>query len=225
MKRSFFKLCAICAATVMNGTIHAAGVASTFDTDADGWYVSDYLGVGTASATWISGVIQTIDQFSETSFHAPAKFNGNWSSLYGSTLSFDLTEVGRDANADDYHTAVIASGNKILYWYGGAPSTSFTTFVATLSTSDTRWRLGGSGFSPTSGVAPTEADFLAVLSNVTRLQINGEFITGPDDTRLDNVVLGAVPEPGNAALYLIGLAAVAGAVRQSSRRSQEAPTP
>ena len=154
----------------------AAGVSSTFDTDADGWFVSDFSGVGSAPVNWNAGVIQTGDAFAETSFHAPFKFNGDWSGLYGSSLSFDLTEVGRDAGADAYYTALIASGTDVLYWYGGAPLTTFT-----------------------------------------RLQINGEFITGSDDTRLDNVILGAVPEPHTYLMLSLGLVAVGVGARRMKR--------
>lgn len=203
----------LCAAALLAslpfGSARAAGVGSTFDVDADGWYVSDYLGNGSTSANWLNGVIQTGDAFGETAFHAPDKFNGDWSALYGSTLSFDLTEIGRDAGADSYYTASIASGSQVLYWYGGAPLPTFTTFVATLSATDARWRLGGSGFDPTSGLAPTAAQFQSILGNVTRLQINAEFITGGDDTSLDNVILGPVPEPQTYLLLIAGVAALA----------------
>lgn len=195
----------------------AAGVSSTFDTDADGWFVSDFSGVGSAPVNWNAGVIQTGDAFAETSFHAPFKFNGDWSGLYGSSLSFDLTEVGRDAGADAYYTALIASGTDVLYWYGGAPLATFSTFTAPLSALDTRWRLGGSGFNPASGVAPTQAQFQGILGNVTRLQINGEFITGSDDTRLDNVILGAVPEPHTYLMLSLGLVAVGVGARRMKR--------
>lgn len=203
LRNLFFRSTIFTVATI--GTAHAVGVSSTFDTGVDGWYVSDYLGNGATTVNWSSGAIQTDDQFSETSFHAPAKFTGDWSSLYGSTLSFDLTEVGRDSGADSYHTAIIASGSNILYWYGGAPLTTFTTFVANLSITDSRWRFGGSGFDPNSGTSPTAAQFQNVLGNITRLQINSEFITGADDTRLDNVFLGPVPEPETYSMLLAGL--------------------
>ena len=207
------KVARACAAVLLAGaalaTAHAQGVASSFDADADGWFVSNFDGSGSAPVTWISGVIQTDDQFGETAFHAPAKFNGDHAALYGSTLSFDLTEVARDGAADNYYTAIIASGADVLYWYGGAPQTVFTTFVAQLSATDTRWRLGGSGFNPSAGSAPTEAQFLSILGNITRLQVNAEFVTGTDNTRLDNVILGAVPELQTYLLMGLGLGLLA----------------
>ncbi|MCV2351795.1 laminin B domain-containing protein [Paucibacter sp. Y2R2-4] len=196
----------------------AAGAGSTFDVNADGWSVSDLPGTSSVSASWEAGVIRTDDQFAETSFRAPAKFLGNWSSLYGSTLSFDLTEVSIDSNGADYYTALIGSGDQVLYWYGGAPLPTFSTFVASLSAADTRWRLGGTGFNPASGAAPTEAQFQTILGNVTRLQINAEFKTGPDDSRLDNVLLGPVPEPASLVLLALGLGVVI--TRVSKTRTQ-----
>jgi hypothetical protein len=206
-------------ALVATLNVHANSVTSTFDTNADGWYITNYDGTGSALVNWVAGTIQTGDVYSETSFHAPTKFNGDWSSLYGSSLSFDLTEVARDTNANSYYTAIIASGSQALYWYGGAPLPTFSTFIAPLTASDTRWRLGGSGFSPISGATPTEAQFKSILSNVTRLQINAEFVTGNDNTRLDNVVLGTVPEPQGLTLLVCGLAFLAVLNRKSMRKS------
>ena len=210
--------CAALVAGLALGQAHAKSASSTFDTDADGWTISNYDGIGSSAATWQAGTLQTGDAFSETSFRAPVKFIGDWSSAYGTALQFDLTETARDAGADAYYTALIASGAQTLYWYGGAPLPTFTTFVAPLLATDTRWRLGGSGFNPASGVAPSETQFLAILGNVTRLQINGEFVTGADNSRLDNVVLGAVPEPETYLMLLGGLAVLALKRRQSTRR-------
>lgn len=200
------------------GSAQAAGVASTFDTNSDGWFVSDYLGNGSAAVAWSAGTIGTNDQFGETSFHAPEKFNGDKSSFYGSSLSFDLEEATKDSGANAYYTLIIASGADVLYWYGGAPLPTFTSFSALLSSTDTRWRLGGTGFNPGSGVAPTAAQFQSILANVTRLQINGEFTTGPDNTHLDNVILGAVPEPQTYMMMALGL----GVLTMVKRRVKQA---
>jgi hypothetical protein len=217
---SFIALALFAGAAATNA--HAVGASSSFDANADGWFISNYDGTDSAAANWTNGVIQTDDKFGETSFHAPTKFNGDWSSLYGSTLSFDLTETGRDANAGNYYTAIIASGTNVLYWYGGAPTTEFTTFVASLAVTDSRWRLGGTGFDPTTGVAPNAAQFQSVLSNVTRIQVNAEFITGADNSRLDNVILGPVPEPETYAMLLAGLGLMGALARRRKQKSMTA---
>ena len=60
----------------------------------------------------------------------------------------------------------------------------------------------------------TQANFgsnlASILSNVTELQIRGEFITGPEEEGLDNVKLTSpgVPEPSTWAMMLLGFAGV-----------------
>jgi len=54
-------------------------------------------------------------------------------------------------------------------------------------------------------MAPTATEFQSILGNITRLQINAEFITGPHNTRLDDVILGAVPEPQTWLMLGLGL--------------------
>ena len=56
------------------------------------------------------------------------------------------------------------------------------------------WLLGG--------VAPTQAQMLQVLGNVTDLQIRGEFVSGSDIGSLDNVSM--IPEPTSLALLGLG---------------------
>ena len=54
--------------------------------------------------------------------------------------------------------------------------------------------------------ARRQAQFLSVLSDLTGLQIRGEFITGPDNGDLDNVTLGGASVPEPSTLTLAGLA-------------------
>ena len=196
-----------------------AAISSTFDTGTDGWAMRDISGSGSGVPTWSAGAIESADINGWNSFAAPAKFLGNLSGAYGGTLSFDMYDQYRDSNANDYFTVLIASGNTVLYWYGGAPSTtSFTSFSARLDETDTRWRMNGSGASPTTGTAVTKAVFQSVLGNVSRLQFDADWNTGSDVARLDNVVIAAVPEPETFALLMAGLGLVGAVARRKSSK-------
>ncbi|MEQ8496041.1 MAG: laminin B domain-containing protein, partial [Gammaproteobacteria bacterium] len=68
------------------------------------------------------------------------------------------------------------------------------------------------------GAAATQADLQTVFGALDRLRIRGEYISGSDIGRLDNVSLSAVPLP--AAAWLLG-PAVAGLY--ASRRRHTRP--
>ncbi len=194
----------------------AATHISTFDTGNEGWLVANISsapGAGTP-AGWdsVNQRLTTSDLYSWTTFSAPASLLGNRLAYYGGTISFDLMDDLKDANADTVATFGIASGTTSMFWFGGAPSTrAMTTFVAGLSEADTRWRIGGLPTDFTSGTAPTQAEFQAVLSALTMLRINADWRTAGNDTAaLDNVLLQSpVPEPAPALLLAAGLAAMA----------------
>lgn len=197
-------------------TAQAAASLSSFDTGNEGWLVANIIdapGAG-GGADWdsVNQRLTTRDLYTWTTFSAPAALLGNQLAYYGGTLSFDLMDDQKDANADSVATFGIAAGATSMFWFGGSPSTTaMTTFVAGLSETDTRWRLGGSPLDVTSGTAPTQAQFQAVLSALTLLRINADWRTAYNDTAvLDNVLLlSPVPEPTPALLLAAGLAALA----------------
>lgn len=199
------------------GSAQAVTRSSTFDTDNEGWLVANIAaapGAGTA-AVWDSASqrLVTSDLYTWTTYSAPTAWMGNRVAFYGGTLSFDLMDDLKDDNADTVATFGISAGSTSMYWFGGAPSTtSMTTFTATLSEADTRWRIGGLPTNAALGTLPTAAEFQAVLSGLTLLRINADWRTAGNDTStLDNVVLQSapVPEPGAAALLAAGLAVLA----------------
>ena len=202
----------------------AAQIASHFDSNAEGWRVSDISnppGAGSV-ANWDSIMqrITTSDISAWTTYSAPVAFLGNKLGYYGGSFSFELTDNLKDLNADSVATFGIASGTTALYWFGGSPSTtSMTSFSASLSAADLRWRINGLPTNLASGSAPTAAQFQAVLGALSAIRINADWKTaGNDLTALDNVVLASAPVPEPSAGWLMGLGAVAVALRLRSRR-------
>ncbi len=173
----------------------AFGQFSNFDFDAEGWtatgFNSSYAlppsgssNVSYNAAAGFNGPgIFVTDIFQEVFFSAPAKFLGNKSSAYGSTLTFDSKVTYTDSV--DYPMVIIANGTQGLWCRNGSLPIDVWSHVSLNLTPSSIWHFG----SP-SGPVPTEAEFKQVLSNVTGLYIIAEWKTGPDETYLDNVRLG-----------------------------------
>jgi hypothetical protein len=119
---------------------------------------------------------------------APANFLGNQISAFGKSLKFDLRQV-IGGGADQFATDdVILEGASLRLVFDLNPeppvSGAWAKFDVPLR-ADAGWKIGG--------VAATEEQIRAALANITRLQIRGEYQTGPDTGYLDNVVLGSEP--------------------------------
>jgi len=115
-------------------------------------------------------------------FQAPVEFGGDASSAYGGTLEFDMfiTEVVEPFASPD---VILASADRTLVFDLPAdPGLDWTHQVVPLD--ETVW------LDSLTGVLPTQEEFLSVLASVDRLQIRGEYNTGPDTGSLDNVRLG-----------------------------------
>ena len=170
----------------------AAAASSTFDTDDEGWTITGDAQAGGAEPTHNGtggnpgGYIAATDdvQGGVWYFRAPASFHGDFSSGYGTNLTFDLQQssLSNQFNAVDIYLR--GAGLELRYDTASNPGIDWTNYSVLLQ-EQAGWTLNGS--------APTQAEFLQVLGDVTDLQIRGEYIPGPDVGGLDNVVF--VPEP------------------------------
>lgn len=207
-----------------------AYVSSTFDTGADGWTHAPG-GDADTTVTWEAtggnpgGALLMNDaaEGNNDYFLAPAEYLGNDSSYYGGTLSFDVNDVyGNEQYPND---VVFLSGDGITLAYNTGAFAANTWFHATAPLTETSgWyintTLGG-------GTVPTKTQFQDVLSDVTSLEILGDFTTYADVTTLDNVVLAGPGTPSGVPLppavwsgltLLAGIAAVS-KLKAALRRS------
>lgn len=189
---------------------------STFDSDAEGWSAQgDIEGPLTWSATGGNpGGNVFIDDLTTggvTYFVAPALFHGNFAGAFGTQLTFDLMQryPGGANQFNDEDVILSGGGLTVVYDTANNPvNNGWTSYSVPLS--PTGWRLN-----TLSGSAPTEEQFLAVLSNLSSLRIRAEYQTGADIGHLDNVAL--VPEPTTALMLLSGIGCIAFAARRKRR--------
>src|SRR5437763_2696652 len=186
----------------------AASIISTFDTDSEGWTaVGDVAGPVTWLATGGHGHIELTDQVlgGVTYFVAPAKFHGDHSAAYGTSLTFDLRQSypGSPNQFDDSDVILTSGGLTLVFNTPVNPSnnswTSYDIFLNDLS----GWHV-----STLLGALATQAQIQATLANVTDFRIRAEYQPGPDTDSLDNVFLfspsSSVPDVGST-FSLLGL--------------------
>ena len=175
-----------------------SAVISTFDNDLDGWSVADliqplndvptitgtYTPIFVAGGGTFGGTIQLHDPSSNAwFFQAPSKFLGDQSlSLHGQ-LSWSLR---CDEATDPTETAeqvILSNGTTTLYYNSSGPGPANTWRLYIIDLYGPSFRVGSK-----TGPAATDAQLLAVLSNLTSLNILGDW--GSEETsRLDDVQL------------------------------------
>ena len=202
------------------GTAAATPIAiSTFDTGDEGWTVGHFFSTFSEPPppTFVGsggnpgGFIRTDDRFDWTSFHAPAEFLGNKLGAYGASLSFDERVASSDLNAVYPMVVISNTGYALeLQFRTSAPASGstgpWTHFLIPLVAS-AGWEICDAGCqagSGLAGLAATEEQLQAVLSDLLFLHVDADWLTGPNDlTDLDNVIM--TPEPSSWLLLGGGL--------------------
>lgn len=125
-------------------------------------------------------------------FIAPATFNGNKSSYYNGSITFDLQQATLTGGGVVKPEVVITDGTSTIYYFPSIPfnpaqSPAWTTYTVSLSTSGGMWKTTNSSTGP----AATQLQIQTILANVTSLGISGRFnsILSPGATGIDNVLL------------------------------------
>jgi len=164
-------------------------IVSTFDDDLDGWTI---FGAGTPAFISTGGNPGGFFRITDASgvdyrFNAPAEYLGDQSEMFGGSLSFDLKQVsGSGARANTETGEVFLSdGVTTIRASIEYPGGDFQTYRLALDSSEP--------WIQQSGAKASNEQIQQVLSNLSSLQIEGEFISGTEQTGLDNVILSPTP--------------------------------
>lgn len=170
-----------------------------FNTDAQGWRRGDLDAThltmtDVGAATWNAGGFIDADDFAAWSFHLSPLIQQNFS---GATrIEFDYSSQFSDA---PYPFLIINSTNGALFQVAQVPA-------------DNQWHHYSYDFTPgtwqfvdTSGTrVATATDIANTLADFRQFGVNADQQSGPEYTRLDNIVV--VPEPMSMVAMGIGLA-------------------
>lgn len=176
----------------------AGPIASTFETTIEGWRVSgDAQGGSSFPNHPDSGgnpgrCLEAVDDVEGGTWYwtAPAQFRGGKSDYGGGDLAFDIYQNNRSSQFSNSDVIIEGTDTTLVYDFGGTdshPETDWTSYTVPLSVTDD-WTVD-----TIDGEAATAQQFEAVLADVQRLEIRGEYVSGSDTGYLDNPTL-APPE-------------------------------
>lgn len=173
-----------------------------FDADNEGWRRGN-LNISTltmndvGAATWNSGGYIDAPDFASWSFHLSPVIATNMSSA--TRIEFDYSSRASDG---PYPFVIFSSGVGAIYQTTTVPGDDQFHHYSYAFTPGTWQYSDGVTFR-----VATATDIASTLTNLQQFGINADQQSGPEYTRLDNVVL--VPEPATVAVIAIGLLALA----------------
>lgn len=220
MKYAIFTATVLCFAA---STGQAQTISSTFDTGAEGWVTGSFDAATKSSNNTVAydaptqSIIATDPDNDYNGFFAPAKFTGNLSAYAGGMISFQLAD---NVGNEEYEApvALFGTAGTLFAYLPFAPSADLSALTSySINLVGANFYTGSAG---APGAAATDAQLAAVLADITNFGIGLDFHSGPDNTRLDNVVLSApspaaaVPEAATWAMMILGLGLVGFAMRR-----------
>jgi hypothetical protein len=188
-----------CLLGISGSVAPAAMIESHFDIDLEGWTGTGEAVSWAASGGNPTGHLRALDNASGHAgfISAPAAYHGDLSGFVGGQLSYDSIAVSGSVSSGSFGTVRIFSGASVISKDpapAGNPLTTWSTYSTPLTAS---------------AFATTSANFLAIMSNVTDIQVDMDFQNSTGETAgFDNFqIVSPVPEP--AALRPLALAGLA----------------
>ncbi|WP_068875411.1 MULTISPECIES: PEPxxWA-CTERM sorting domain-containing protein [unclassified Phenylobacterium] len=219
-------LAAAAAAFVVLGASGAAAattITSTFDTGSDGWRFGAYDNSARQDVTYdaTTGSITKTHGLAGWGFVAPTAYLGDMSDYLGGSFDFELSANRRSYDERSLVVLKGAGNQRIFSRWDGLPGSSLAPFSVQLTAAN--FYVGSIG----NVVGPVSEDlFAAIMADLEFVMVMGDWSSGVDTVRLDNVAMRAadvtaVPEPATWAL-LIGGFGMAGTALRARRRLQAA---
>ena len=164
-------------------------VSHDFTASAQGWRISGdtetadpiFSVTGGHPGGCITGVDEALGE--TWYFRAPITVLQQLPAAIDGTLSFSLRQSGLQISLIDDDVVIVGPAGRLSYRFQRAPGTDWTDFSVRLSESE--------GWTWNWNRRATQAQIDSVLAAPTRLDIRGEYVTGPDEGSLDNFVLKA----------------------------------
>lgn len=193
----FLFIIAIGVGYASTSSIENGSVSSSFDSGNEGWQVVGDAQGGSAVPTHHSkggvnnsGFISADDDVAGGTWYwsAPSEFLGDKSEFYGESLSFYLNQSSTTSqfnNNDIIIEGENGENNTLIYDFGNEsshPGINWTHYQVQLDETD-NWKI------QKSGETPSQSKFKSIISNISRIWIRGEYVTGSDTGGLDHVVL------------------------------------
>jgi hypothetical protein len=116
-------------------------------------------------------------------FRAPPTVLGQLPAAEHGTISFSLKQSSADAGFPDDDIVIVGAAGRLSYRFDSAPGTDWTDYTVELSER--------AGWTWNWNARATQEQIRRVLAASVRLDIRGEYRTGPDVGSLDNFSVGA----------------------------------
>jgi hypothetical protein len=171
------------------GTPGRTLIEHRFDATAEGWLIAGDGGVNEPEFAAAGGapggcIVGIDDPVGETwYFRAPAGVLAHLPAAGHGTLSYSLKQSALDAGFPGDDVIIAGPGGRLSYRFDTPPGIDWTEFTVRLSAS-AGWRWNWNA-------RATDEQIRRVLADPHRLEIRGEYRTGPDTGFLDNFVLKA----------------------------------